>query len=65
MAVIHDITYPQRGDFLIDQKYTVEVGGRNKTRQQIAGLEDAFIVKDDIEMASGNIIPLWLFGFLY
>jgi hypothetical protein len=26
---------------------------------------DAFVVKDDIEIGSGNIIPLWLFGFLY
>jgi predicted AAA+ superfamily ATPase len=52
-------------DFLIDEKYTIEVGGKSKTRKQIAGLENALVVKDDIEIGHGNIIPLWMFGLLY
>ncbi len=54
-----------KGDFFIDQKYTVEVGGKNKTRKQISGMKNAFIAADNIEFAYQNTIPLWLFGFLY
>lgn len=52
-------------DFLVNDKYTLEVGGKNKSQKQIERVENAFIVKDDIEIGSGNVIPLWLFGFLY
>jgi hypothetical protein len=51
-------------DFKIG-KYTFEVGGKNKTRKQIVNLENAFIVKDDIEFGFINTIPLWAFGFNY
>ena len=51
-------------DFKIG-KYTFEVGGKNKTRKQIVNLENAFIVKDDIEYGFLNTIPLWAFGFNY
>jgi len=52
-------------DFLLDDTYTIEVGGKRKQQHQIAGIENAFIAKDDIEIGNDNIIPLWLFGFLY
>ena len=52
-------------DFLVNESYTFEIGGKNKTKKQIKGLADAFVVKDDIEIGSGSSIPLWLFGFLY
>jgi len=54
-----------KGDFLIDDKYTVEIGGKNKSYKQIKDLPYSFIIADDIEIGSGNKIPLWLFGFLY
>lgn len=53
------------GDFLIDGKYTFEVGGQNKGTQQIEGVSDAYIAADDIEYGIGQRIPLWIFGFLY
>jgi len=59
------VTLHNKGDFLIDKKYIVEVGGKNKLNKQIAGLENAYIVSDDIEFGQFNRIPLWLFGFLY
>jgi uncharacterized protein len=59
------IEYPEKGDFLVNGKYTFEVGGKNKTAQQIAGLENAYVVADNIEIPVGNKIPLWMFGFLY
>jgi len=61
----HKVTYPKHGDFLIDEKYLFEIGGKDKTQKQIAGIENAYIAADDIEYGFGNKIPLWLFGFLY
>jgi hypothetical protein len=59
------ITESKFSDFYVNQKYTFEVGGRNKKKSQIRDIENAFNVKDDIEIGSNNIVPLWLFGFLY
>ena len=52
-------------DFKVDGMYDFELGGRNKKQKQIAALQNAFIVKDDIEIGTDLNIPLWLFGFLY
>ena len=54
-----------KADFLVDAKYTIEVGGKNKKYKQIKDLENSFVVSDGIEIGSANKIPLWLFGFLY
>lgn len=59
------VTYPQQGDFLINDKYLFEVGGKNKDFSQIANLPNSFIAADDLEYGLGNKIPLYLFGFLY
>ncbi len=61
----HSLHYLDRGDFLLDEKYVFEIGGRNKGFNQIADLPEAFVAADDIETGLGNKIPLWLFGFLY
>ena len=61
----HKINYSDKVDFLVDNKYSFEIGGKNKTRKQIKEVENAFIVKDDIEFGYENVIPLYLFGFLY
>jgi len=55
----------KEGDFLIDGKYTFEIGGKNKSFNQIKDIENSFVVADDIEVGFANKIPLWLFGFLY
>ncbi|WP_276091053.1 AAA family ATPase [Pedobacter sp. JY14-1] len=59
------VTYPKTGDFMVNDKYLFEVGGKNKTAAQIRGNESAFVVADDIEFGFANKIPLWLFGFLF
>ncbi len=59
------VTYPKEGDFLVNGKYLFEVGGKNKSGEQVKGYENAFVVADDLEYGWGNKIPLWLFGFLY
>lgn len=51
-------------DFMVNDKYHIEIGGKNKQQQQIEGMSNAFIAKDNIEIGNDNIIPLWLFGFL-
>ncbi len=61
----HNINYPKSGDFIIDEKYTFEIGGKDKNIKQIKHVENAYIVADDIEIGIDNKIPLWLFGFIY
>ena len=61
----HEVNYPKKGDFLIDEKYILEVGGASKNRKQIAGLDHAFVISDDLDFAIGNKIPIWLLGLLY
>lgn len=53
------------GDFIVNGRYTFEVGGKKKGFKQISEVPDAFVVADDIEAGFNNKIPLWLFGFLY
>ncbi len=62
---IHSIHLAEKGDFIVNEKYTFEIGGKNKKQVQIQGISNSFIVKDDIEIGIGNIIPLYLFGLLY
>lgn len=62
---LHKINLSETADFLIDKTLTFEVGGKSKSKKQIAQTKDAFIAKDNIEIGFGNIIPIWLFGFMY
>ena len=62
LAKIH---LAEQADFLINEKYTFEVGGKGKTQTQIKNTTNAFIAKDNIEIGFGNVIPVWLFGFMY
>ena len=59
-----DVTIPKNGDFYFEG-FTFEIGGKDKTNKQINSIENSFVVKDDIELGFGNMIPLWHFGFLY
>ncbi len=61
----HKVTYHDRADFTVDDQYVFEIGGKNKTKSQIVGLDNAFVVQDDIAFGVENTIPLWLFGMLY
>ena len=61
----HTLTYVDKGDFLVDEKYTFEIGGKNKGFEQIKDIPNSYVVADDIEIGFNNKIPLFLFGFLY
>ncbi len=60
----HEVTFSGSGDFLIDGKFTFEVGGKNKSFDQIKGIPNSYLALDDIETGYGAKIPLWLFGFI-
>lgn len=64
-GAVSSLLMPKQGDFLADGKYLFEVGGQQKTFNQIADQPDSYLAIDDIEVGNGNRIPLWLFGFLY
>lgn len=65
MTIKHQLNTTKQGDFLVDNRLTFEVGGKNKTIKQVKDIPDSYVAADDIETGSGNKIPLWLFGFLY
>lgn len=64
MKTTQEVTSSSIADFHIG-KYMFEVGGKGKGQKQIEGVENAFIIKDDIEYGYKNIIPLWAFGMTY
>jgi len=55
----------KQGDFTINGKFKVEIGGKNKTFKQIKDEPNSFVVVDETTKGKANKIPLWLFGFLY
>ncbi len=65
LSTITGVSPDDRGDFMLADKYVVEVGGSGKSFRQVRGLKDAYLAVDGIEIGQGNRIPLYMFGFLY
>lgn len=61
----YKIHMPKKGDFIVNNKYTFEIGGKGKDHKQIQDVKNAWLVKDDIETPIAGTIPLWMFGLLY
>jgi hypothetical protein len=59
------LSYHEKTDFLVNNQYAFEIGGKDKSKKQLVGVANAFIAADAIEVGYQNKIPLWLFGFLY
>jgi predicted AAA+ superfamily ATPase len=59
------VTASDKGDFLINDKYVFEIGGKGKTFKQVKDVNNAYVVADRMEIGAGNKIPLYLFGMLY
>lgn len=57
----HKITSSHSLDFKVQDQYEFIVGGKYTRAEG----ENQFAAADMIEIGEGNIIPLWLFGFLY
>lgn len=64
MRVRNPIVASSVSDFQIGGR-TFEIGGKSKGKKQIETVEEGYIVKDQIEFSSGNILPLWWFGLNY
>ena len=62
---VHHVATARNVDFLVDQKYYFEVGGKNKNLSQLKEYDGGYLALDDIEHGAEQRIPLWLFGFLY
>lgn len=60
-----EVLLPKHGDFEVNRTYIFEVGGKNKTFEQIKDLPNSFLAVDDIEIGIRNRIPLWMFGMMY
>ena len=66
LSVGHTVEYSKnQGDFKVDGKLTFEVGGKDKSFEQIANLPNSYVLADQIAMPIGKKLPLWLIGFLY
>jgi len=65
LSVKNKVNASKITDFYVNENYSFEIGGKNKTQKQIKNINNSYLVKDDIEIGSTNSIPLWLFGFLY
>lgn len=46
-------------DFLIDNR-KVEIGGRKKDRKNAE-----WVIRDDVDLPSGPVLPLWILGLEY
>ena len=57
----HKLSSASDSDFKINDQYSFVVGGKYT---QAEG-DNRFAAADMIEIGEGNVIPLWLFGFLY
>ncbi|MDO4510991.1 MAG: AAA family ATPase [Bacteroidales bacterium] len=66
LSVGHQVEYGKEvGDFKIDGKWTFEVGGADKSFNQIADIPDSYILADSIEYPIGKKLPLWMIGLIY
>lgn len=65
LHVDHHVNQSKKADFVVDKKYTFEIGGLNKDSKQIDDVDNAYLVKDELEYPIGKALPLWIFGFLY
>lgn len=61
----YEVHATDQGDFLVEEKFYFEVGGRSKSFHQLGGVETGYVAADDLEVGAGKKIPLWMFGLLY
>ena len=64
-AAGYDLKTPDKGDFVVNERHTFEIGGVGKGFSQIKDKAESYVVNDGVELGIGNKIPLWMFGFLY
>lgn len=66
LSVGHQVEYSKTaGDFKIDGRITLEVGGEGKRFDQIADVPDSYVLADAMEFPIGKKLPIWLVGLTY
>ena len=55
---VHAATNEQEADFLVDNKFQVEIGGSRKARKKAD-----FVIRDGADYPVPGMIPLWMMGF--
>lgn len=66
LSVRHSVEYGKaQGDFKVDGRWTLEVGGSDKSFDQIADVPDSYVLADAIEYPVGKKLPLWMAGLIY
>ncbi len=61
----HKICAAAKADFIVDDTFTFEIGGRNKGVSQIVDTRNGYLALDEMPVGIAHRIPLWLFGFCY
>ena len=60
-----EVFHSKQGDYRTRQAI-FEIGGKNKTKEQLKGVEEpSYVVKDGLITPLKGEVPLFLFGFLY
>jgi predicted AAA+ superfamily ATPase len=59
-----EVSIPAKGDLLVDQTYSVEIGGPNKTFKQLLDMPNPVLIKDGIIHGADGILPMWMIGLL-
>ncbi len=62
--VVLPVSSSRESDFRIGNR-TFEIGGAGKGKRQLAGTDDGWVVRDNIETGFDRFLPLWEFGLLY
>ena len=57
----HQIKSSEKADFKVNDQFHFSIGGKYTLPES----DGYFAAADMIEVGNGNVIPLWLFGFLY
>jgi hypothetical protein len=65
VKAMHKICQHEKGDFILDDEWVMEIGGKNKNDSQIRDEINGYLILDDMRIGFGKKIPLYLFGFLY
>ena len=64
LQVTQEVIASRVSDFCVSD-YTFEVKGKKKGKKQISEIQNGYVVRDEIEYATQQIIPLWAFGLMY
>jgi hypothetical protein len=66
LSAKHVVEYNKaQGDFKVDGKWIFEVGGADKSFEQIADVPNSYILADAIEFPVGKKLPIWVVGMAY